>query len=82
MASDAGCWGSLVLAAYMAGSAIDRGMHPRQREPCVLQVIKLRAQPGVDGVALFALCRKPAGDVIGSIRLLKRVLMAGITLNR
>ena len=56
VASDAGCRRPLVSAADMASGAVESGMHAGQREAGVSQMIKLRAQPGVDGMALFALC--------------------------
>ena len=83
MASDAGCRSSLVLAAQVASRAVECCVHARQSEirwrP---SMIELSAQPGIDGVALFALRRKTGRNVIGSSRLLKRVLMARITLDR
>ena len=82
MAADAGCGRSLVLSARVACSAIESCVHAGQREAGVPEVIKLDAQPGIDRVALFALCREAGGDVIGPSRLLICVLMARITLDR
>lgn len=82
VASDAGCRRSLVLAAHVTSGAIDGGMHAGQREAGVFQMIKFGAQPGVDGVALFALRREAAGHVIRRGRLLKCTLMARVTLDR
>lgn len=56
VASDAGCRRSLVLAADMTSGAVESGMHAGEREAGVFQMIKRGAEPGVDGVALFAFC--------------------------
>ena len=83
VASDAGCRRSLVLAADMTRGAVDRGMHAGEGKirwrP---SMVEFRSQPGVDRVALFALDGKTSSHVIWRGRLLKSVLMAGVTLDR
>jgi hypothetical protein len=66
----------------VACRTVQRGVHTCESETCVLEVIKLGAQPGVDRVALLAFGREAAGNMVWRSRLLKRVLMAGVALNR
>ena len=75
-----GC--SLVPAAEVTRRAVEGRVHAGQRKSGVLQVIKLGSQPGVDRVTLFALDWKTGGDVIRRRRLLKRILMARVALDR
>jgi len=82
VASDARSRRPFVLPSHVASRTIQPGVHACQRETCVLQVIKLRSQPGVDRVALLAFRREAAGNMVRRGRLLKRVLMAGVALNR
>lgn len=82
VASDAGRRRSFVLPAHMTRRTIQSRVHSGQREAGELQVIKPRAQPRIDRVALLALRRETAGDVVGRCRLLKCALVAGVTLNR
>lgn len=83
VASDAGCRSSLVLAADVAGGAIQGRVHAGEGKirwrP---SMVEFRSQPGVDRVALFALGGKTSGHVIRRGRLLKSILMARITLDR
>jgi len=66
----------------MASGAIQGRVHSRQREAGELQMIELRSQPCIDRVTLLALRREAAGNVVRRCRLLKRVLVTGIALNR
>lgn len=45
---------ALEAAAYVAGGAVQRGMHAGEGKPGEAQVIKLRSEPGVHAVALLA----------------------------
>ena len=56
-------------------------MHPGKCKPGELQMVKLRAQPGIDRVALLTLDGKARGHVIGFGGLLIGALVARITLN-
>lgn len=80
--ANAGCRRSFVLSPDVTGSAINGRVHARQGEPGEFQVIELRSQPGIDGVALFALRGESAGHVVRRVRLLKCVLVARVALNR
>ena len=66
----------------MACRTVQRCVHTCESETCVPEVIKLGAQPRVDGVALLAFGREAAGNMVWRGRLLKRALVAGVTLNR
>ena len=82
VAADTRCERPLVFPSGVTGIAIERGMHSSQRKtrkPCVIEVDAL---PVVDGVALLALGRKSSGHVVRIGRLLERVLMAGVALDR
>lgn len=59
VASDAGCRCARVFSAHVASGTVERRVHSSQGEVRESEVVKLRAQPGVDGVALFALRDKP-----------------------
>lgn len=72
---------ALVPSPGVACRAIDGGVHPRQRKPSELQMIKLRAKPGIDAVALLALHRKGGGYVIRFRGLLVGALVARIALD-
>lgn len=65
----------------MACRAIEGGVYPRKRKPSELQMIKLRAKPGIDGMALLALNGKGGSNVIGFCGLLICALVARITLD-
>lgn len=82
VAAHAGRGRPLVFPADVTGRAVQARVHSRQREAGVLQVIELGAQPGIDGVTLFALGGKPAGHVIRRVCLLVGVLVARVALNR
>ncbi len=58
------CRRSLEFVVDMAGGAIESCMHAGQGKPGESGVIKLRAEPGVHGVARFACDGKPAGAVV------------------
>ena len=82
VAADAGRRRSFVSSTDVTGHAVQRRVHSCQRETGVLQVVKPASQPGIDGVTLFALRRKPAGHVIRRVRLRESTLMTGVALDR
>lgn len=82
VAAHAGGRRSRVLSTRMTGDTVQGRVHPGQSEVREFQVIKLRAQPGVNRVALLALDRKPGSNMIGCGRLLVSTLVAGVALGR
>lgn len=72
---------ALVLAANVTCRAVEGGVHPGESEPGDFQMIELRAEPTVDGVALLALDRKGRGHMIGLGSLLIGALVAGVALD-
>lgn len=60
--------------------ALQRGMHPSQRKPCVFQMVKVHPKPVIHVVALFARSRKIRLHVAGPGGLLVVGCMAGIAL--
>ena len=71
----------LILAADVAGDAVQGGVHACQWETRG-RVIELRPEPVVDGVALLTLHRKGDDRMLGGGGLLISLLMTRITLNR
>lgn len=81
VAADAGGRRALVPSACMAGCAIQGRVRSRQGKSREFQVIELRAQPGVNRMALFALDGEPGGDMTRCVRLLVGVLVTGVALD-
>jgi len=81
MATDACGWSAGVLPTGMTSSAIHGGVHSGQSKARYLQVIEIRAQPGIDGVALLTLYGEIRSHVTRSGGLPKGVLVAGIALD-
>lgn len=53
MARIAGCGSALELIVYVAGGAVERGMHAGKGKACHLEVIELSSKPVVHGVAIL-----------------------------
>jgi len=56
---------ALEAAAYVAGGAVQRGVHAGEGKAGEAQVIEFGSEPGVHAVALLAGSGKPGGGVIG-----------------
>lgn len=82
MTAYAGGRRALVSPTHVASRAIQGGVHSGESEPSKFQVIELRAQPSIDGVALLTLDGKTRSDVIGLGGLLIGALMTGVALDR
>lgn len=73
----AGCGRSLVHIVQMAGRASQRGVHSRQSEAGVLQMVERRSEPTVHGVAGLARGWEISTDVVDDRRE-EVFLMAGV----
>lgn len=80
VASDAIRGRAFEFSSDVASRAVEGDVHPRQRKPCVFQVIKLHSKPIVHAVALLARGGKTRGNVAGAGRVLIVDSVAGIAL--
>lgn len=74
--------GPLVLAAHVAGRAIETGVGSRQSKASHFQMIKGGAKPGRDLVTLLTTGRESRGRVVRRRRLLIGRGVARVTLKR
>ena len=80
VASDAIRRRAFEFPSDVARRALERGMHPSQREPREFQVIKVHAKPVVHAVALLAGSGETRGHVAGAGSVLIVSCVAGIAL--
>lgn len=83
VAAYAGRGRAAIFSTCVARSTVQSCVHSTKRKAATkFQVVKTRALPVINVVALLALGWKSSGDMIGRCSLLESTLVARVTLNR